>query len=375
MYGKIAFLMLLATITGLISPIFFNRTLRDKTEAVASFLNEIGSGNLDAKPQEIAIDDEISRINHDVDDMRQKLKKTRDELLDLNLTLEEKVADRTEELQAAMEELEAMNENLLAANEELESTERIRIMDLSLAASVQKSFLPEVPPPSDEYDIAFTFRPASQVSGDFYDFYAIDGKLAGAGIYDVSGHGISSGLLTIIARSIIQRNFTRGINEKLGQVMDKINKILITEIGQSDKYITGIMLRFRDGHIEYVNSGHPDAFYKIGNSDKTGKIVNKAGESVKGMFMGVAAMEQPSEVLNIRLNKGDSLFIFSDCFIETPDANGRAFGEDGINAALKLTPGPGAREILDFMIDRLYEHAQPKNTLPDDLTAMVIRKK
>jgi len=375
MYVKIIFLMFIANVAGLLSPYFMNKTIRDKVRIVENFLSNIGKGNLDAMAEEIAIQDEISMINHSVDEMRQKLKITRDELIELNLNLEQKVASRTEELQGAMEELEAMNETLLAANTELEDAQRLRMMDLAMAANVQKAFLPESAPASNDYDIEFVFRPAAQVSGDFYDFYSNGGSLHGVGIYDVSGHGISSSLLTIIARSIIQRNFTAGIDEKLNRVVEKINRELIEEIGQSDKYITGIMLRFLADRIEYVNSGHPDAFFKIAGTNKTGKITNRRGESVKGMFLGVASMEQVYDVLSIRLNPGDFLFIYSDCFIETTNGKGDIFGEDGVKQAIATAPEGSAGQIMHYIIKQLYEFIHPQKMLSDDLTAMVIRKK
>jgi phosphoserine phosphatase RsbU/P len=342
---------------------------------VVKFLNDIGRGDLKASPGEVAIDDEISMISHSVDDMREKLRTARDELLELNLTLEEKVADRTEELQAAMEELEAMNETLLAANTELENAERLKMMDLDMAANVQKSFLPETPPVSDDYDIDFIFRPAAQVSGDFYDFYFKGSSLHGVGIYDVSGHGISSSLLTIIARSIIQRNFIRGIDEKLNRVMERINTELIEEIGQSDKYITGIMLRFQSDRIEYVNSGHPDAYFRIAGSHKTGKVTNRKGESVKGMFLGVASMEQVYDILSIRLSSGDFLFIYSDCFLEATNIRGEYFGEDGVKRAVATAPEGPAGDVMDHIIKQLNGFVKPGIALSDDLTAMVIKKK
>ncbi len=374
MYLKIAFLMILALIAGLITPFFINKTIRYKIDTVVRFLGQIGNGNLEAPQEEIAIEDEITMINHEVDDMRENLKTARDRLLEMNLTLEQKVADRTEELQAAMEEMEAMNENLLAANEELEDAERLRLKDLAMAATVQKAFLPEEPPNSGDYEIAFVFKPANLVSGDFYDFYYHEGKLQGTGIYDVSGHGISSGLLTLIARSTIQRSFSRGRNDKLNRVMEKINRELIEEIGQSDKYLTGIILRFQKDYIEYVNSGHPDAFFKIAGSNKVGKITNKKGESVKGMFLGVAAMENSYEVLNIKLNTDDILFIFSDCVLETVNSRGEHYGEDRIKAALAAAQGATSQEILDHLVLDLTAFARTSTSFTDDLTAMVIKK-
>jgi len=376
MYLKILVLILLGIFVGTLSPFFLSKTIRGKVRTVRKFLDEIGSGNLDARPDNVVIEDEISQINRSVDDMRGKLKKTTDDLRGLNLTLEQKVEERTEELQATMEELEAMNENLTALNEELEEAYIRHQKDLKMAANVQSAFMPEEAPQSAEYDIAFLSRPMEIVSGDFYDFYLDDrNKLQGIGLFDVSGHGISSGLLTIIAKSIIQKNFYRFHEEKMNDALKKINGELIHEIGQSDKYLTGILLRFREDIIEYCNCGHPDAFFRVSGKDRVGRILNREGESVKGMFLGIAEMDESFEVLSLRLQKGDCLFLFSDCLLESLNAAGDSYGEDHVKASLRAAPRNSAKDIMGHLIadfDAFIGRGRPPQ---DDLTAMVIMKK
>jgi serine phosphatase RsbU (regulator of sigma subunit) len=56
------------------------------------------------------------------------------------------------------------------------------------------------PPVVSGWDIAFTSRPKSGVSGDFYDFYTNGDKLEGLSLFDVSGHGVAPALITILSK-------------------------------------------------------------------------------------------------------------------------------------------------------------------------------
>ena len=62
----------------------------------------------------------------------------------------------------------------------------------------------EYNPALKNYEIAYYNKAMAGVSGDFYDFYYNNTSLEGFGIFDVSGHGLASGLVTMLAKNIIE---------------------------------------------------------------------------------------------------------------------------------------------------------------------------
>ena len=42
--------------------------------------------------------------------------------------------------------------------------------------------------------------------------------------------------------------------------MSEVNRGLMSEIDGVENYVTGILLRFRDNIVEYVNAGHTKSF-------------------------------------------------------------------------------------------------------------------
>ncbi|PKL37296.1 MAG: hypothetical protein CVV44_16830 [Spirochaetae bacterium HGW-Spirochaetae-1] len=300
----------------------------------------------------------------------------------LNENLEVKVQERTseligtnEELEAAFEEMEAVNDNLVTLNRELEEAHNIQQRDMLLASKIQTSFLPSVTPSSDLYDIAFLFKPSAGISGDFYDFYHENNILTGAGLFDISGHGVSSGLITLLARSIVFRIFSKYKNEKLNTITEIINNRLISELGVVDNYITGILLRFREDKIDYVNCAHPAMLYRKKSTGKTGMVMNKDGLSVSGPFLGIETLLEPYHEFTLVLEKDDCLFLFTDSLVESRNSNDEPYGEIKLLQSLEEAPHGDAASILDYIMQRFNYHTGNANKLRDDLTAILIRKK
>jgi len=126
-------------------------------------------------------------------------------LEDLNAGLEHTVIERTSALAGATAERKRLNAKILESNRELQSAIEESGRDMSMAVSVQKGFFPAVAPKVAGWDIALIFEPAAGVSGDLYDFYTNGDELNGVLVGDVSGMGIASGLITLLARSIFFR--------------------------------------------------------------------------------------------------------------------------------------------------------------------------
>jgi len=302
-----------------------------------------------------------------------KINTMKNELQDLNLNLENKINDRTEELNAAIEEMEAMNENLIESNEELETAQKIMQMDMQMAVNVQENFLPKIAPENDKYDISFIFKPMADISGDFYDFYTYDNRILGISLFDVSGHGISSALLTMLAKSICHRIFTSNPDRDLNWIIEKINTELIKEISEVDNYMSGIMLKFNDDSIDYVNAGHTEMIYRNAQTGKV-RIVSPQKNEFKGGFLGVPLMADSFNTLRFKIKTGDSLLLYSDCLNESTNDKGNQFGVEKILKSFSLVSGENSAESQLHDIINNFNSFTGNKKLSDDLTAIMIRK-
>ena len=76
------------------------------------------------------------------------------------------------------------------------------------------------------WELAVNYKPLdNEVSGDLYDYYYTEQTLDGLSIFDVSGHGIPAGLMTILVKGIISQHFLNGISQEqsMSDVLKEIN--------------------------------------------------------------------------------------------------------------------------------------------------------
>lgn len=299
---------------------------------------------------------------------------------ELNVTLEQKVNERTkalreksDELQAANEEMEAINENLTQTNHELIEAQEIAKRDMNMARQVQASFFPKNTPKDENWDLAFKFKPMAGVSGDLYDFYIKNGSLAGLSLLDVSGHGIASGLITLLARSVLFNRFMNAGKVQLNKIIEKINHDLIAEIGSVDYYLTGILLKFNGGEVEYVNAGHTDLLYRNSENGEV-KSVEPQGKDFKGHFLGIEAMEEKFNMLKFQIEKNDMLLLYTDCLLEAVNKDNVEFGSERLAKAFANIPeNSDAASALDSILKSFYSFIGDK-PLSDDLSVVVLKK-
>ena len=95
------------------------------------------------------------------------------------------------------------------------------------------------------------------VSGDLFDIYHRQNNIDGIGIFDISGHGLASGLVTMLVKNIIHQEFYKIADTDLAEILSRINTRIIQEKADIENYLTGILVRIGSDKIELVNAGHP----------------------------------------------------------------------------------------------------------------------
>ena len=121
--------------------------------------------------------------------------------------------------------------------------------DLPSAAILQKKLLP-TPLELPNYKIESFFKPSAYLSGDWYDYWKISDKEIMFYLADVSGHGVTSSLLTSWMAAFHGRSKTPR------ELIKKLNGMLVQEnIEKHITMITGI-LNFENHHLRWSSAGH-----------------------------------------------------------------------------------------------------------------------
>lgn len=285
-----------------------------------------------------------------------------------------KVRKRVEYLNSKLEaEVESRTKALTKANEELELKNYESERDMELAVHVQESFyMHDFDFP--DWDIAVSFNPLSGVSGDLYDFYLIEGKLRGFGLFDVSGHGISSGLVTMLAKNAILSEFMKTLPLNLTDATRRINDAIIRVKGKIDNYLTGIIFRMdkdNPSKIEFTNAGNPYPLVKHKDSEEAELLLPDKRMPQYGMI-GIEGMSVSFQNIPIVLEEGDSILIYTDGFSESENKDGEQYGNERIQKSFGAASGSSEEIIRCLMQDfnSFVEDAEIK----DDITVIVLKR-
>ncbi|HOX16933.1 MAG TPA: PP2C family protein-serine/threonine phosphatase [Spirochaetales bacterium] len=293
----------------------------------------------------------------------------------INASLDRKVRTRAEALERSMEDQSSLSRELSEANVKLQSTMEIGEKDLRMAVQVQQGFFPASAPETELWDLAFTYLPASGISGDFYDFYLEKGKLTGVLVGDVSGRGIASGLVTVLARSVFQRNVQAMREASLGRVLESIDTELSNELASVENYLSCSLLRLGEGTVEYANAAAPDALLRPAGKARSLVLKPKGDADYKGAPLGREGFNSQHTAVRFAMSPGDAILLCTDGLSESRNLEGEPFRTAGLLDAFGSAPADGdAQQILDYVMQECRFHTSGTR-VTDDLTAIVLRRK
>ena len=236
--------------------------------------------------------------------------------------------------------------------------------ELKTASMIQRRLLPEPPRDVSGYTFAGTNRACRSVSGDYYDFVVRpDGRVYFV-IADVSGKGVTAGLMMAGLQAAF-RIFSKSDPDPATLVAD-LNAALKENLPQS-KFVTLFLGRLdtATGLVEYVNAGHtpPLCVFRSG--------VHELTET--DPLLGVITHAEYTN-RRVQLEPGDSIVLFTDGVSEAEDVEGTLFGSTEL--ADNLAPLHGASaDILATVVDAaVLSHIGDIEALSDDLTVVVVSR-
>jgi serine phosphatase RsbU (regulator of sigma subunit) len=241
-----------------------------------------------------------------------------------------------------------------------------RIMDeeLKTASGIQRRLLPAAPAGIDGFTFVGRNQPCRTVSGDYYDF-AIrpDGKVYFV-IGDVSGKGVTAGLM-MAGLQVAFRIFSKSDPDP-ATLVTQLNVALKENLPQS-KFVTLFLGRLdtTNGRIEYVNAGHTPPLLL----SKTGAV--ELNES--DLLLGVIARAEFTN-RELQLAPGDSLVLFTDGVTEARDADGNDLGSNVIGNALITLHGTDADSISRAVNETVLNHVGDAENLDDDVTLLIVSR-
>ena len=289
---------------------------------------------------------------------------------------ENKISDRLSRIRTG-DEIETLSRSLLkmqiGINEYIRdltaiTAEKERIgTELNVATKIQADMLPRIFPPfpdKKEFDLYAIMDPAKEVGGDFYDFFMIDDDHLGLVIADVSGKGVPAALFMVITKTLIKNRALVGGSPS--EILTYANNQLC-EGNDQDLFVTvwlGI-LEISTGRGIASNAGHEHPVIMRAGGDFELEIYRHS--------LALAVMEDvPFEEHEFKLNKGDTLMVYTDGVPEATNADGVQYGTDSMLALLNNNKDVTLDKLLANLrsdMDRFVGDAPQF----DDVTMLAIR--
>lgn len=241
--------------------------------------------------------------------------------------------------------------------------------ELNVAKQIQADLLPSIFPAfpeRSEFDIFASMDPAKEVGGDFYDFFMVDDDHLVFLIADVSGKGVPAALFMVIAKTLIKNQVLKG--DEPFEVFETVNNQLC-ENNKEGMFVTAWMgmLEVASGKLTYVNAGHnPPA---IKREDGTFRYLKCAPGFVLAGLEGI-----PYQQENIQLQKGDSIYLYTDGVTDTINVKEEMYGEDNLEKVLNANREEAPEIILNVIKKELEEFAGEAEQF-DDVTMLCMKYK
>ena len=239
--------------------------------------------------------------------------------------------------------------------------------ELELATKIQADMLPNIFPAfpeRPEFDIHASMTPAKEVGGDFYDFFLIDDDHLAMVMADVSGKGVPAALFMMMSKILV------GNYAMMGGAPSKVLEQVNTQIcknNDEEMFVTvwlGV-LEISTGRVTAANAGHEyPIIRKPGGKFELFK--DKHGFVIGGMD-GMTFKEY-----EFTLEKGGTLFLYTDGVAEATDTNNELFGTDRMLETLNKDPDASPKELLKNMKQAVDEFVGEAPQF-DDLTMLGLK--
>jgi Stage II sporulation protein E (SpoIIE) len=233
--------------------------------------------------------------------------------------------------------------------------------ELEQAEEIQKSLLPQKSPKFSGYDIYGRSIPAELVGGDFYEYFNFDEGNFGISIGDASGHGLPAALL--VRDVVIGLRMGLASEYKLVFTLKKLNRVIQQSTFASNFVSLFIGEMEKDGHLFFVNAGHPSPFLVSGKT----VIELKPTGIVLGFVEDIKLYRS-----HIYMVENSVLVMYTDGIIERDDGTENQFGIENLQQLVKEHQSKNAREIVEVIYDTVFKYGRSVNW-EDDATVVVIK--
>ncbi|WP_264211808.1 PP2C family protein-serine/threonine phosphatase [Leisingera thetidis] len=247
--------------------------------------------------------------------------------------------------------------------------------DLIQARKIQESLVPELSKSFGSSTVSLLLKPCGHIGGDLVGMFCPGVNRIGFYSIDVSGHGITSAMMTARLGGYLSSNYfdqNVGMEKRFNRfyalrqpedVASLLNARLIADTGIEEYFTMAYCIAdLRSGVVKMVQAGHPHPLLLR----KTGELefIGKGGVPV-GLVPDISYSQE-----EFIMERGDRLLLFSDGFTEARLEDGSMLEPEGLlELVQKCGAGQSGKEFLDDLYWHLTQVMSKEHGLEDDVSA------
>jgi hypothetical protein len=239
--------------------------------------------------------------------------------------------------------------------------ERVKA-EIDAANRIQAALLPVDAPEVAGAEFASHYRAATEIGGDYFDFLTMPSGEIGIAFGDVSGHGLTSGIVMAMAKSALLVQV--GYDSSPRAVMNVLNDIVMRTAPKR------ILMTFFFGlldsttqTIRFSSAGHLDPYVYRARTKRLEAL------SSWGFPLGVKRRE-PFLEHTVEFESGDRLILYSDGLIEAIDDDGDPFGFERFEKTILACGHMNAENIKKSLLTSIRKFT--RNRPPEDDQTLVV---
>ena len=202
--------------------------------------------------------------------------------------------------------------------------------DIEFAKHIQNRALPIDGTYWDALEINSIYAPSEDLGGDLFDVIRLNDSESLIYIADVSGHGITSSLLTIFLRQMVRGRVSDQFVD-LKEVLNILQKSY-NELGlDKEQYLTILFCVYDKEKQEatFLNAGHNCLPILIKNSGEIQEV------DVKGLPVCTLMKKSPHKEVTLPVETGDRIVFYTDGITEACNENREAYGTERVLETLR----------------------------------------
>jgi serine phosphatase RsbU (regulator of sigma subunit) len=237
------------------------------------------------------------------------------------------------------------------------------MQELSLARTIQASFLPETIPQMPGWQLTAILEPARQMAGDFYDFIPLPGNKLGILIADVADKGLGAALYMALSCTLI-RTFADDYANDPATVLTTANQHILRN-ARANLFVTVFygVLDPATGLLNYANAGHTPP-YLLGGDTGIQVLRNT------GMPLGIDE-ENTWGQETVQMDPGDMLMLYTDGVTDAQNNDGEFIDRKMILDVAQQYLGKSVQVVQQVILEKVHRFVGGAPRF-DDITLVIL---